>query len=384
MEPKQKVVWLPGWFPCKVDALSGDFNERHAIAVSKYADVYLIFVARDKTSKNTFYFDEEKRNSLNIYRGYYKGGYGPLGKIVSFFQFYFLLFKLYKKVNDKHGPFIYVHVCVALRQSLLALYLSVFKRNKIIISEHNSWFIKGDDGFSKQSMLLKIMVKKLFKSAFVIHTVSNELSQAILKKQLVDMPPLVIPNVVDTHAFNFDQRSQPLNAFNFVTVVGDTYIKNADGIIRAFAKVKHNSRSNIVLQVIGPNYVELEKQAKQLKIDDSVFFYGSVPNTTVASIMKQCQALIFFSRFETFGCVMAEALCCGLPVIASNLPVLRENLTEYENAIFVESEDENELMQAMLNMTEKWTAFDCEAISKNAFQKYNYDVVGRRIANLYK
>jgi glycosyltransferase involved in cell wall biosynthesis len=43
---------------------------------------------------------------------------------------------------------------------------------------------------------------------------------------------------------------------------------------------------------------------------------------------KKADAFILFSRHENFPCVVIEALCCGLPVVASNVGGIAEAVDE--------------------------------------------------------
>lgn len=384
METRKKVVWLPGWFPSNVDALSGDFIERHAQAVSLYADVTVIFVTRDVAGKERYQTAVEQHENFFIYRGYYKGVKGLLSPLVSAFQYYFLMNKLYKMAALQHGPFKHVHVCVALKQSFFALWLSIFRKKEIIISEHNSWFIAGDDSFTYKPFFFKWLIKKTFTKSAAVHVVSAFLGNALVGKKLVTSSPAVIPNVVNTEFFYRTGKSNNDDSCHFVTVTGDVYIKNTDAVLRSFARLQQKESRKAVLHVIGPNDEALKQLAIQLQIESSVIFYGAVSNKKVAAVMQECNALIFFSRFETFGCVVAEALCCGLPVIAANLPVLHENLIAGENAIFVDNEDEAALTQAMALFMINEGQFDKNGITAAAAKKYNYAEVGRQIAGLYQ
>lgn len=384
METRKKVVWLPGWFPSSVDSLSGDFIERHAQAVSQYADVTVVFVARDVACKKKYQTVIEQHKNLFIYRGYYKGVKGLLSPLVSAFQFYFLLNKLYKMAALQHGPFKHVHVCVALKQSFFALLLCIFRKKEIIISEHNSWFIAGDDSFAHKPFFFKWLIKKIFAKSAAIHAVSAFLGNALVGKKLVTSSPVVIPNVVNTDFFYRIEKSNTDDVCHFATVTGDVYIKNTDAVLRCFSRLRQQAGRKAVLHVIGPNDEVLKQQATQLQIESSVIFYGASSNKKVAAVMQECNALIFFSRFETFGCVVAEALCCGLPVIAANLPVLHENLVAGENAIFVDSGDEAALTQAMAVFMVNEGQFNRDAIAAAAAKKYNYAEVGKQIEGLYQ
>ncbi|WP_270939259.1 glycosyltransferase family 4 protein, partial [Falsiroseomonas oryzae] len=59
-------------------------------------------------------------------------------------------------------------------------------------------------------------------------------------------------------------------------------------------------------------------------IDGLVRETGALPDREVASLLRGARALLFPSFAEGFGLPLAEALALGVPVIASDLPSLRE------------------------------------------------------------
>ena len=71
---------------------------------------------------------------------------------------------------------------------------------------------------------------------------------------------------------------------------------------------------------------------------------GHVPDDDLAAIYSGARALVFPSDDEGFGLPTVEALACGTPVVASDLPVLREVLGD--RATFVESGDLEALLAA--------------------------------------
>ena len=56
----------------------------------------------------------------------------------------------------------------------------------------------------------------------------------------------------------------------------------------------------------------------------TVHEHGAVSDLVLAGFLRSAQALLFPSQSEGFGLPVVEALECGLPVICSDLPVLRE------------------------------------------------------------
>jgi glycosyltransferase involved in cell wall biosynthesis len=75
-----------------------------------------------------------------------------------------------------------------------------------------------------------------------------------------------------------------------------------------------------------------------------VILTGQVSDDDLAAIYSGARALVFPSDDEGFGLPTVEALACGTPVVASDLPVLREVLGD--RATFVESGDLNGLLAA--------------------------------------
>jgi glycosyltransferase involved in cell wall biosynthesis len=81
--------------------------------------------------------------------------------------------------------------------------------------------------------------------------------------------------------------------------------------------------------------------AKEL---DGVTLTGGVPDEDLAAIYSGAHALVFPSDDEGFGLPCVEALACGTPVVACDVPALREVLGE--RATFVDCADLSGLLKA--------------------------------------
>jgi glycosyltransferase involved in cell wall biosynthesis len=386
MNERLKILWLPAWYPSKIDFLNGDFVQRHACAVSMYADVIILFAIKDTSLFNvSIKVDIEEENGLFVYKGYYNTSTknGILKKIFLPFLYFKLYFKLYQIAKKRHGGFNLVHIHVSLWQGLLALWLKFTKQINYVITEHNSWFMPlGNINFTK-NYLLKLIIKANFKYASAVHVVSKNLGNELKKKYLAIKIFSVIPNVVDNNLFFYAKNIDKNLKINFLAINGtNLFQKNTDGLIRSFSNLIRNGNHS-VLHIAGPNDAYLKNMIDELNLTDHVKFYGAISNTSVAKLMQDTDALIFFTRYETFGCVMAEALCCGKPVIASRLDVLQENLQENINALFVESENENDLIEKLIYFVNNKDKFDNKKIAEDATAKYNFDKVGKDFLAFY-
>ncbi|MBA2262473.1 MAG: glycosyltransferase family 4 protein, partial [Solirubrobacterales bacterium] len=96
-----------------------------------------------------------------------------------------------------------------------------------------------------------------------------------------------------------------------------------------------------------------------------VILTGEIDDEDLAALYTGARALVFPSDDEGFGLPPVEALACGTPVVASDVPVLREVLGE--RATFVDAADVPELVAAAQRATRPapsppaWTWADAAA-----------------------
>lgn len=387
MDKKLNVLWLPGWFPNKNDMFLGDFIFRHAVAVSQILPITVLYVEKDTTLAKGLKVEVEKIDNLTIYRIYYyvSESTSYFNRITSTIRYWKGLWKGYKIVKKEKGNFDQLHIHVPLRQSLLPLWLKFRNSIPFIITEHHTWYVKGNKGFFSSPKWLQLLIKSAFRNAKIVHCVSNYLADALVDEKLVTKLPVVIPNVVDTDLFYLTtEKPKPDNEhLKYLTITGNLASKNTDAVIRAFHPfLKKNS--NAKLHIAGPIAPLLQTLVTASQLEENIILHGNIPYSSVAKLMQNSDVLVLFSRFETFGCVMAEALCCGIPVIAADLSVLKEQLTENENALFVEGENEQDLLEKLQLFAEINAQFKSQIIANNASQKFAYQIVAQKMLSLYQ
>jgi len=70
----------------------------------------------------------------------------------------------------------------------------------------------------------------------------------------------------------------------------------------------------------------LRRKVARGGLSASVSLPGPAPHNEVRDRLRRASLYVFPSRFETFGLAPLEALAAGLPVVASDIPALRESL----------------------------------------------------------
>lgn len=374
------ILYLPSWFPDRTRPLPGDFIMRHAESASLYNRITVFYTVVDKNIKQPE-FDEKKINeNFSIYMYYYPPSRGIIASVVSGMRRFSALRKMYKKVFRNSAPDL-VHVHVAYPAGLFALYLRKQKGLKYILSEHDGIYMPGYDNHHIPGWFEKKIVPIIFKNAEAVHAVSKSLANALIRLKLVSDAPVVIPNVVNTDFFKYI-KLQRKNIFQFIHVSSLTNQKNPEGMLAAISLVK-KERSDFVLKIAGPVKEEIKKSASELSLGEQVVFLGEMLYADIASHISQSDAMIHFTRYETFGCVVAESLCCGVPVIVSDLEVTRELVTDGVNGLLVRENDVHDLAQKIIQFMKSGFDFKAYQTAHDAGEKFNYRQVGRMFDELY-
>ncbi len=124
--------------------------------------------------------------------------------------------------------------------------------------------------------------------------------------------------------------------------------KNVPILLEAFARVR-GTHPNVQLVIAGddPRHPEVRAQAAALP-EGSVVLPGRLPESAVPDLYRGAAMLVLPSRAEGFGLPVIEAMACGVPVICSDLPVLREIADGV--AVFCDPNDSAAFASAMTAM----------------------------------
>ena len=74
---------------------------------------------------------------------------------------------------------------------------------------------------------------------------------------------------------------------------------------------------------------------------------GRVDEEDKVRLMRSSDCLVYPTRYESFGLPPLEAMACGCPVVATNIPVVNEMITHGSNGLLVEPENPVALADAI-------------------------------------
>lgn len=376
----KKVLWLASWYPNLIEPLTGDFIERHAKAASSRYSVSVIHVLKERVPVISEKVFREKRvynSRCQAIITYYKVPVYKLRWVSRVIAAYFFLKHFISEANlyiSQNGKPELVHVHVCMKAGLIALWLKWVHHIPYVITEHWTGFCPGArPNFDEQNLAYRFCWRMIMKEASGCSTVSDYLGLA-LKSRLKTLEYMVIPNVVDTEIFR-QHSSAESDLFRFIHVSTLNYQKNIAQIFEAIKILSVLTNKKFQLTIYGPEKPELFRLAKELNIENKIVFKNESSQPELAKDMQQCGALILYSLYETFGCVIIEANACGLPVIVSDIPVFHENVLGNVTGVFVPLNQPPRLAGELLKMMNDRTLFNETAIIDITKKKYSFEAV---------
>jgi len=143
----------------------------------------------------------------------------------------------------------------------------------------------------------------------------------------------VIPNGTDTARWQDSDALADLEAARLLGPrqrvellhVGSTIPrKRIDILLDVFAAVKAERRDARLVRVGGPFTAEQRVRARELGILDAIVVLPFVDRATLAAVYRRAALTLLPSEREGFGLPLVESLASGTPMVATDIPVLRE------------------------------------------------------------
>ena len=409
-----KILFLPAWYPSKVNPVRGIFVKEYAKAASLYNDITVLYV----------YFNPfpERRGLYGVSKDIEDGirtvrvGYGgilsylqrklrrkrqeesvpsdleskpsmPLGKtlrimgrIISDLMYCWVIFVTFRKlIKDGYKPdIIHAHVFTA---GVPAIILGKLYGIPVVIAEHYTGFIMHLLTASERMKAGFAMGR-----AKLVLPVSDDLREAIESYCGIKNKFYVVPNVVNTKVFyppNYQVEKARHDKKRMLLVAHLLPKKNIPHLLKVLSQLR-DKRQDFILDIVGddgPKRREYEKLTTDLGLADMVKFHGV--QLKVASFMRACDFFILPSLYETFGVIYIEAMACGKPVIATNAGGPCEIVNE-KVGILVPPDNAEALSRAIEYMLDNYQNYSPEEITQYARERFSYEVVGKMLDEVYK
>jgi N-acetyl-alpha-D-glucosaminyl L-malate synthase BshA len=199
----------------------------------------------------------------------------------------------------------------------------------------------------------------------------------------------VIPNFIDPDVYNRANYKAALREQFTPTdrvlmhISNFRPVKRVRDVVRVFARVHEEISSVLVMVGDGPDRVHAEAEARELGVEDRVFFLGKID--TVAPLLSAADLFLLPTQSESCGLSALEALASGVPVVgtdAGGLPeVVRDGLT---GALCAVGDTQGMATAAIdiLRDRDRWQEMSALA-ARDARERYGIDDVVEQYESFY-
>ena len=156
-------------------------------------------------------------------------------------------------------------------------------------------------------------------------------------------------------------------------------------LLRAWPEIRR--RTGARLRVVGADPLAVRLLLSRERVsDEGIDVLGFLSQDELTAELLQAKALIAPSLGgESFGMVLTRAFACATPVVASDIDGYREVMTE-EAAVSFPAGDERALADAVVGLLEDEPRRARLGAGRErlAMERYSWDDIGRRLAEIYE
>lgn len=144
--------------------------------------------------------------------------------------------------------------------------------------------------------------------------------------------------------------------FNIITVGRLVEKKGVDLLLRALPLLPDDVRPHVTVHVVGDGPERQKLEALPVPPGSQVVFHGAQPNDKVFDLVRSADAFALPCRTDRHGdkdgipVVLMEAMACGVPSIAGDLPAIRELVRDNATGLISKPEDPASVADAIVRL----------------------------------
>ena len=367
---RKKVLVLTSTFP----RWKGDTNPPFVFELSRrLTDKFDVAVLTPHFpgSKNT-----ETMDRLKVHRFHYffekfeklAGDGGMLPTLKANKRYYltvpfFLLFEIIAtlKLVKKLKPDI-IHAHWIIPQGLAAYINFLINKTPYIVTSH------GGDIFGLQNKYLIKLKKLILEKAKSITVVSSAIKKEVIKiDPNLESKIKIIPMGVDSKLFNPDKYDESIKKKYDITGPFLLFVgrlaekKGVRYLIEAIpAVLKEYPKAELLIIGSGTLELDLKNLADKLHLSSSIIFIGAIQNSDLPKFYATADIFIGPSIVADDGdreglpVTYMEAMACGCPVIATDLPGNRDIINEVNGYLVRQKDSKDIAVKILFGLKNKW------------------------------
>jgi glycosyltransferase involved in cell wall biosynthesis len=365
------ILVLPGWYPTSREPLAGPFVRDHAraAATAGHNVVVLVDEGPRRGLRGLFELPESRDGQLRIVRFDHRPHTGRVAHLPA-------VLALARKLASKGTPVDVIHAHIHWMGWPAVLAGAILRRPVIISENSTEW---PDHAISPRALW---EARVAFRRAALVCPVNERLQQAI---ESYGLHPRfrIVPNTVDADIFHPAPEPAPATATRLINVALHVERKGLDVLVKAFSQLLAE-RPGLTLDLVGegPSTLALTSLAAELGVAASVRFRGPLTASEIADALRDSHVFAFASYSENMPLAVIEALCCGLPVAATNVGGIPEAVGT--DGILASPGNADALAAAIRHVLTRYSSFDRREIGARAAARFSFEAVGGVWDEIYR
>ena len=207
---------------------------------------------------------------------------------------------------------------------------------------------------------------------------------------------VVIPDVIEPTEFTKNITSKNIETFrdkynlnngkkNIVFVGRIAYEKGCKVLLEAFSKLNRTD-CNLIFYGDGNEREMLEREIRELGLQDRCCITGYLPNTDISLAIKTADLMVMPSLHEEFGGLILEIAAVGKAVIGSNIGGIPTLIEDGKSGLLFECGNSDELCTKINSIIDDDILLDKygEQLKKNILKTYSFDENIDKMIQLYR
>lgn len=195
----------------------------------------------------------------------------------------------------------------------------------------------------------ELLIPLVYRNTRIV-AVSNSTRQDLVRRGIPSANISIIHNAVDHDRYtpDFSKKSDR----PFVAYLGRVKkYKRIDLLLKAFKKVLCDlNDAKLAIAGSGDYLDDLRRLARRLGIAGSISFLGFIDENAKVELLRKAHVVVNTSSKEGWGVTVIEANACGTPVIATDVPGLRDAVVDGKTGLLVPYGDVNALYCAIVKV----------------------------------
>ena len=253
----------------------------------------------------------------------------------------------------KRYPVKVIHAHWLIPQGFLALLAKAVSKNKpaVLCTSH------GGDLYGLNDLISKTIKRYVIKNVEALTVVSSIMQQEV-KKLVPDTDlPKVVPMGTDLQGLFTPDKSVQRKPFQLLFVGRLVEKKGLQYLLKALPKILETyPKVTLNIAGTGPELDKLKKLVNDLNLKEQVFFLGRLSHQQLVTQYRTAALAVFpfvqakDGDIEGLGLVMVEAMGCGCPVIASDIPAVRDVIINNNTGVLTEAGNKKQLAEKVMEL----------------------------------